>query len=321
MHSLKIPCQKVRCPLCSSPHGRITARGEDYEYKTSDQQYQFQICLRCGHEYLNPRPCNDFIHMAYPSNYYTLEGRHTSKQSRLISFLKKKVTGRRLNHIKQHLEVGASVFEVGCGDASLLIELKLSCPELTLGGIDLQFSEATETLCRYSGIDLLKGNVEIVDFEENKYDLIIMNQLIEHVANPEALIKKLVTALKSGGFLSIETPEKKGYDRYFFYESYWGGYYFPRHLHLFDREGLASLLQKNDMVVIKSYSLVAPVIWAFSLHGMLCSSMAPGKKQRMVRWFFSDKNPVGLGIFTLIDLVAILFGLRTSNQKIIARKL
>ncbi len=316
----RIPCEKVRCPLCESPNSRMTARGVDYEYQTSDQTFSFRKCLCCGHEYLNPRPCGNYIHMAYPPNYYTLEGRHTANQSRLISFLKKKVTGRRLNHIKEQLNVG-SVFEVGCGDGSLLIDLKLNCPDLTVSGIDFQFSQETETLCRDTDVELHQGNIETFDFEGNQYDLIILNQLIEHVLDPLSVIKKLIKALKSGGYISIETPEKKGFDRSLFYDSYWGGYYFPRHLHLFGRESLTSLLERNGMTVIKSYSLVAPVIWAFSFHAMLCNNMVEGKKKRILRWFFSDKNPVCLGVFTLIDLSAILIGLRTSNQKIIARKL
>jgi len=321
MPDRSIPCEAIRCPLCESPYGRVSAIGQDYEYQTSAQIFSFSVCLRCGHEYLNPRPYNDFIHMAYPSDYYTLEGRHTKKKSRLISLLKQKVTGRRLSHIKEYLKAGTSVFEVGCGDGSLLIDLKLNNPGIEVSGIDLRFSPETEAICREANVKLQRANVETFVAEENKYDLIILNQLIEHVVNPDVVIKKLVRALKAGGYISIETPDKKGYDRRFFYKGCWGGYYFPRHFHLFDRENLASLLVKNDMDVIKSHSLVAPVIWAFSIHAMLSRNMAPGMKKSMMRWFFSDKNPVCLGIFTLIDLAAIQLGFRTSNQKIIARKL
>jgi hypothetical protein len=122
--------------------------------------------------------------------------------------------------------------------------------------------------------------------------------------------------LKPGGLISIETPNRNGYDRRFFRAAFWGGYYFPRHLHLFDEQSLKALLEKNNFTVEYQGYLLAPIIWAFSVHARLSSSPAFHR----LAFFFNDRNPLCLSLFTVVDLLARLAGLPTSNQKCIARK-
>ena len=56
-------------------------------------------------------------------------------------------------------------------------------------------------------------------------------------------------------------------------------------------------------------NLVAPIVWIFSFHA------AFGFK------FFTDRNPLCLAFFSLIDFMAISLGLKSSNQKSIAVKI
>lgn len=315
-----IQCEDVACFVCGNDNSSVTGKGYDYEYGSSDKKFYFVQCLNCGHEYLTPRPLADSVQKAYPDNYYTLEGRHSANKSIVVFLLKKLVVGRRLAFFKTILRRRAVVFEAGCGDCSLLIDLKTKNPELEVSGIDFTFSESTKKQCERLGIKLIKGNVEEVDFKENIFDLVIANQLIEHLANPYEFIAKMSGALKHDGFISMETPDREGYDRKFFKKSFWGGYYFPRHFHLFDFQSLEKIVSKHNLRVEKHYSLVAPIIWAFSFHALFCHKMKPGHKKNILSWFFSDRNPLCLGIFTIIDLLAKFFGFQTSNQKIIARK-
>ncbi len=319
----EIACEEVTCIVCGKDKWTVTARGYDYEYRISDQSYQFVRCECCGHEYLNPRPTLESIRQIYPDNYYTLAGRHSD--SGLIPVIKRFVVGRRLGYFDSMLRNGGRVFEVGCGDCSLLMWLKENNPEIDVSGIDLAFSNSTKKKCQELGIEVIEGNIERLTFDElfrepDVLDLVIMNQLIEHLIDPDQVIGKLAKAIKPGGYISIETPDGRGYDRRFFKESFWGGYYFPRHLHLFDADSLGRMLNKYSLTTEKKSCLVAPIIWAFSFHAKLCQGTKEGWRCRVLSAFFSDRNPVCLGFFTVVDLIARLFGLTTSNQKIIARK-
>ena len=316
----KIQCVPAVCVMCGSPFFTVNAQGKDYEYRTSDQIFHFVSCTACGHEYLNPRPADHCIGLAYPANYYTLSGRHTSRQSAIIARFKSFVVSHRLGFFKGLLKGKVSVLEVGCGDGALLIDLKKTYPGLNVFGLDMSLSADTVRRCAELGIPLIRTAVEQADYGVERFDLIIMNQVIEHVADPVTVVKTLASWLKPGGYITMETPDKAGYDRRLFYQSFWGGYYFPRHLHLFDRESLKALVEKADLQVVRQYSLLAPIIWIFSFHALVCDGLRPGKKKDILSWFFSDKNPVCLGMFTVVDLLARLSGFSTSNQKIIARK-
>lgn len=314
-----IECRNIPCALCGGMDNKVIATGKDYQYGTTDQTFFFVACLNCGHEYLNPQPVPEDLPKAYPADYYTLEGRHTARKSKIIPHLKSFVIKRRLRDFEELFIHNASVLEVGCGDGSLLIDLKKRYPHLRLTGMDFSVSLETKQQFASLGIYLMICRVEDAVLEPDSFDLIIMNQLIEHVADPPSVLASLSRSLKPGGMLSIETPNRLGYDRRLFYRSFWGGYYFPRHLHLFDKNGMTVLLSRYKLSVERHAYLLAPIIWAFSVQGLLQNY---GKRHfwKICTGFFTDRNPLCLAIFTMTDLFARLIGLPTSNQKFIARK-
>ncbi len=75
-------------------------------------------------------------------------------------------------------------------------------------------------------------------FRDNLFDTIICIDVIEHVPNPQQMIKELVRVLKPGGILILSTP-------FFFYmhES-------PNDYTRFSKFGLINLIENNKMSVI-----------------------------------------------------------------------
>lgn len=313
-------CVETVCVICGAGESTVIARGKDYEYRTSERDFTFVACSTCGHVYLNPRPSEHCLHLAYPDTYYTVSGRHTSRQSAIIARLKSFVIKRRLRFFQELLKGRSRVLEVGCGDGALLVDLKTRHPQLDLVGIDLAIGNETINRCKDMDITLMETSVEQADLGHDQFDLIIMNQVIEHVPEPARVMRNLARALKPGGNISIETPNSDGYDRAFFRRSFWGGYYFPRHLHLFDSDGLKSCVENSGLTVVYQGYLLAPIIWIFSVHALISHGLNDGRAKEMVSEILSDRNPLCLAVFTLVDLLARLVGFPTSNQKIIGRK-
>ncbi len=314
-------CVDTACVLCGCGTSGFFAKGGDYEYRTSDRVFTFVQCSACGHVYLNPRPSDRTLHLAYPSDYYTLSGRHTTGRSRLIARFKSLVINRRLRFFRPLLSGRASVLEVGCGDGSLLMDLKRRYPGLEISGLDMALPQGAAARCSAMGIAVRGVSVEQAELGLERFDLIIMNQVIEHVADPVAVMEKLSAALKPGGYVSIETPNPGGYDRRLFRQSFWGGYYFPRHLHLFGRRDLRYLMERAGLDVIVQNDLLAPIIWIFSVHALLFHGFGKDDRKNRLAGWVSDRNPALLAVFTGVDLLARFLGCQTSNQKIIARKI
>lgn len=314
---IEIKLEEVRCAICGQNKAELISKGYDYEYRSSDREFCFVRCLNCGHHYLNPRPVREAAGRIYPANYYTMEGRHSSK-SKIIANLKSFVIEKRLSHFKGLFNRAINVLEVGCGDCSLIIALKKKFPHINCAGIDLKFPKEERFACKELGITLTEGAIEDVELAPGSYNLVILNQLIEHLWQPVEVLQKLNKSMAQDGLISIETVNFSGYDRLFFKKGFWGGYYFPRHLNLFNFGTLETLLENAGFDVIKQNSLLAPVVWTFSFHAWV--SHFKNKGAKLLAGFFKDSNPVCLGIFSCLDLMALLCGLTTSNQKTIGRK-
>jgi len=314
----EIKLESIPCALCGQNAAELITKGYDYEYWSSKQEFYFVRCRNCGHYYLNPRPTREASRQIYPPNYYTVEGRHTNK-SRIIAYLKSIVIRKRLSYFEKSFKGQVNVLEVGCGDCALLIALKKKFPQINCVGIDLKFSEGARLACQKLGITLIESAIEDADLPEETYSLVILNQLIEHLWQPVEVLRKINKSMAKDSLISIETVNLSGYDRMFFKKNFWGGYYFPRHLNLFDFNTLEGLLKKTGFAVVKQYSLLAPIIWTFSFHAWI--SHFGNKGAKSFARFFSDSNPICLGVFSCLDAIALFCGMTTSNQKVIGRKI
>jgi 2-polyprenyl-3-methyl-5-hydroxy-6-metoxy-1,4-benzoquinol methylase len=109
----------------------------------------------------------------------------------------------RINVLTALMDIaGTQVLDVGCGTGEFLLKLKFLGACVT--GIDLSLDAVNDA--HKSGLN----NVYKVPFSEFndgiKYDLIVLNDVIEHPLEPLKLIEKANFLLKPGGMLLIWTP-------------------------------------------------------------------------------------------------------------------
>ncbi len=307
--------EKTSCVICGSAEGHIEATGIDYIYMGSSQVCTALRCSECGHIYLNPRPTTDAIGLLYPSNYASFSGKFTSGDTAL-SHLKEYIQMRRINNLLGRLAKGARYLDIGCGDGQLLEAVKRSYPEMEVHGLDWKFEPGVRRRLEALGIVVHESLLEDANLPASYFDLVTMNQLIEHLWDPRKCLSMVRRILLPQGRLILATPNPRGYDRRFFQTGLWGGYYFPRHLNLFDRPLLVRLLAECGLETIHSRSLVAPVIWCYSLKAFMRSRFPS------VHWMqrlFDVHNLPLMAVFTVLDLLAIFLGIRTSNLEIVAQ--
>ena len=165
------------------------------------------------------------------------------------------------------------------------------------------------------GIKILASRIESLKIQ-HKFDLIILNQVIEHLDNLNSVLKKCHQILDDDGILFIETPNIGGLDYTIFKKKYWGGYHVPRHWQLFSDENIGKYLNDFGFSVQKVVFLCSPSFWNQSFHHMFLDMKFPKWLERT----FNYQNPIYIGLFTLIDLARIIAGLETSNMRVTARK-
>jgi SAM-dependent methyltransferase len=299
------------CALCGSTAGTPFARGFDFEYLTTRTEFTFWRC-DCGGAFLNPRPAPEALGRVYPSNYYSYD--FEKKLGPAVMRFKAFAERAKVRAYEPYLTSGARVLDVGCGDGHVLKQIREAVPRpLELEG--LEFSEHAIQAAESAGFRVYRGRIEEAPLPSDSFDLIIMNQLIEHVREPREVLEVIARALKPGGHVFIETPNIDSIDARLFRRRYWGGYHLPRHFHLFDTRSLARLVEKAKLERVQHRPLVCPQFWVISFQNWLKDRGAV----RFAERFLSPFNPFTLAPFTLLEIVHQRLWW-TSNQQLIARR-
>jgi SAM-dependent methyltransferase len=261
----------VACDLCGDTASTEYASGSDFEYQTTLEVFRFVQCRRCGFLYLNPRPDASELRTIYPPAYYSYVQRQNRPGANLVSQLRARYYCARLRRAFQGFAQPGRrlrVLDVGCGDGRFLDLMRLTFGDaVETHGIDFD-PEAVDIAAR-SGHQTRTGTIEDADYPDGFFDLIYISHVIEHLASPRAFLGTAHRLLAPGGGLHVETPNADCAEARLFRRTYWGGYHFPRHWHLFTPETLRALgTQCGFDVRAVSYS-PSPVFLNWTFHHVL----------------------------------------------------
>lgn len=286
----------VMCCVCDTDNAEKIGGGYDYEYFTCPDWFDVHHCRECGNVYINPRPDVSEFERIYPPTYHSLD--FSEKNYSFVHKVRSRLEANRLLRYCEGVPDGGRILDVGCGDGfHLKLLQEYGNKNWTLEGVDLD-SRAVEIASR-TGLTIHQGSIETLPLESDHYDVVYTIQTIEHVAQPDEVFAAIARILKPGGRLVVVTDNTDSIDFGYFKSSYWGGYHFPRHWNLFNRQSLSRLAQKTGFEVSEVKTIVSPVNWVYSFHNLLVDKKAP-------RWLinqFTLKSPISLGVFTLVDMV------------------
>lgn len=154
-----------------------------------------------------------------------------------------------------------TVLEIGCANGRMSKLLRANNCRVTGIELNARLAKMAEPYCE----KVIVGNVEdagVVPADE-KFDVILMADLIEHLAYPDELLERLHSALKPGGYLVIAVPNIAYWTMrlhlllgYFNY-SLRGGLLDSTHLRFFTRRTLLEMLAACGYRVDAFY----PVPW------------------------------------------------------------
>lgn len=197
---------------------------------------------------------DDDLHFAY-KNYYTHSGARFEEGK----------TGRSLSHGLSHAVFAAilamtglatarrrldacyldkarpgRLIEVGCGAGKRLASMR----ELgwTVEGQEMDPHAAAQARSDY-GLPVHFGALETLALPENKFDVVIVYHVIEHVHNPIDLLQECHRILKPSGQLIVVTPNVDSWGHRHF-DSCWRGLEPPRHLFIYSCRTLPHLASR-----------------------------------------------------------------------------
>lgn len=253
------------CPICGATTETDAAAFEPLERGIRDFEYgveresTYVRCRTCGLVLQSPRVGAAEIPGLYPDDYQA----YKKPSSRLFSRLKDVLVGRDARRVLSMADGPApAILEVGCGNGAFLSRLQQVAPDATLVGIDIKdLGVAQNPRLRF-----YEGQIEETEIAEGPFDVIYCSNLIEHVPDPIAFLRRLHSLLKPGAKLVLVTPNHRSLDRYVF-GRYWGGYHFPRHTVLFDHKTIVAALEATGFDARSVSGGFA--YWAISMSNLL----------------------------------------------------
>ena len=288
------------------------SKAKDYEYFSVDDEYTYYGCADCTTIFIHPVPVEQ-LKKIYPSNYYSFANKPKNAVVRIKEWLDK----RFFKKILKHLPVQSiHVLDVGGGNGWIPDVLKKTDKRIGLIQIvDIDYN--AKKIAEEKGYAYFEGTIESFT-TENRFQLILMLNLIEHVTNPLAVLQKAESLLAPGGIIVIKTPNTVSWDARLYKKSYWGGLHCPRHWIIFSEKSFRILLQSTTLKINKlQYTQGAP-FWAFSILAALSRKKiirTSAQRPIIFHWLFAPLSAV----FAVFDFARKPF-VKTSQMFILLGK-
>lgn len=292
------------CLLCREP-GQARYAGLRDRLFAAPGVWNFWSCPQCGLLWLNPRPIPDDIPKLY-ATYYTHEA--DSTLVRLPRFRKKLKHAILETHFgyeefRNHSgwrwvgwlaglippvrdKVGRSILyvrgpgsrrllDVGCGGGGYLATMR----ELGWEVFGLEpDAEAAHLAEARSGVPIVVDTLEGTRLPEGSFDAVTLNHVIEHVADPMALLRAAGRVLKPEGRLVVVTPHLDSLGHRIFGHC-WRELDPPRHFYLFSAATLKACALGSDLQIeeLRTVARGAEHIWFASRSVRKTGRFNPGE--------------------------------------------
>lgn len=110
---------------------------------------------------------------------------------------------------------GRRVLDMGCGTGYGTAILARAAANVV--GIDLGDDAIAEARRRYgsaANLEYLQGDCYALPFDDGEFDVVVANEIIEHVTDHDAFVSEARRVLKADGLFLVSTPNKPVYNRY-----------------------------------------------------------------------------------------------------------
>ncbi|MGB5498627.1 MAG: class I SAM-dependent methyltransferase [Maribacter sp.] len=181
-------------------------------------------------------------------NYISHTDSSKSFFERIYHVVKKYSLSKKVRLINQYSSDGKTLLDVGAGTGDFLLTAKRK--DWDVQGVEP--NEDAKIRAQEKGIDLC---VSLATLPDNKYDVITLWHVLEHIPNLNDEIKKLVALLNKKGTLVVAVPNFKSYDAQH-YKNFWAAYDAPRHLWHFSKEAIEKLFSGHGMKVVNIKPMV-----------------------------------------------------------------
>jgi 2-polyprenyl-3-methyl-5-hydroxy-6-metoxy-1,4-benzoquinol methylase len=176
------------CPICSKSGMNFRARVG----LAPDVLADLMECSECAAYFFDPQPSPEQLARFYSASYFNFDPGHERAKGWLFA--------RQLVRIKPQ----GNFLDIGCATGFFLHGISQKCGWSVFG---VEFSsQAADFARRELGIDVRQGDLLGAKFSSEFFDYIHINNVLEHVLDPIAVLEECRRIIKPHGFLFLSIP-------------------------------------------------------------------------------------------------------------------
>jgi 2-polyprenyl-3-methyl-5-hydroxy-6-metoxy-1,4-benzoquinol methylase len=222
------PC----CLVCAAPSSRERILYDDrYGYPG---RWPVMLCSQCRHRNLDAKmdsaQLSELYTRFYPRSSFDVEAWSPPAEQSTWSIWWGGLKASAFRWVPRDVRV----LDIGCGFGESLGYHRAR-------GCDAHGVEADRNILRVAerhGLNVKVGLFDATSYEPATFDVVTLDQVIEHVTDPLAVLQGVHDVLKPGGTLVISTPNADGWGARCFGDR-WIHWHAPYHLQFFSRRSMA----------------------------------------------------------------------------------
>lgn len=176
---------------------RICKSNDVYSYHYDYLENQFYKCNSCGVQFMNPQYTDEYLNNYYSG--YTVDG--SKELNDALTYGHKFY----MSLIERFISNG-DMLDFGSGNGILADVAKNN--GWNVEGYDVD-CDSTSKVSKKLDIPIYCGDITSAPWKKDKYDLITMHQVLEHLKEPNKMLEYLISKLKRNGLIFIAVPNIK----------------------------------------------------------------------------------------------------------------
>jgi SAM-dependent methyltransferase len=133
-----------------------------------------------------------------------------------LIFLHNQASSLNLQHIDDLLEKNpkAKLLDLGCDNGSVTLRFAKKVKTKQLYGVEIV--EERIKIAKKNGLKIQKYDLEKkLGYKDNEFDVVVSNQVIEHLRDTDTFMSEIYRILKPGGYVIISTENASAWENIF----------------------------------------------------------------------------------------------------------